>query len=404
VGRPRFSLPAFFALLLLATGKAYGASDVHRAAGAFDLHVDLPADFDASPPVAGRDRFSVAKAQEGGLSVVGLSVFAPQGADTADGRAAARAEAEARDGAIARLVAQSGGRVVFARSVADIDRLRSEGKLAVVKTVVNGGAFAATPAEIGAWADRGVRIFGLVHAGHNALADSSRPALPRGEALARWGGLSPAGRAAIAELNRRGVAVDVSQLSTDAFRQAVELSRAPVLATHSAARALVDVGRNLSDAELDLLKRNGGVVGIVAFSAYLRPDAPETRARLAALQKEYGLTSAGGAPLTPDAQAAYTKAFYAIRGAEPRATVEQLVDHIDYAVKRIGIEHVGIASDFNHGGGVIGWGDTAEAPAVTAELVKRGYSPADIARLWRGNALRVLAAAEAAGAAASASR
>jgi microsomal dipeptidase-like Zn-dependent dipeptidase len=170
--------------------------------------------------------------------------------------------------------------------------------------------------------------------------------------LEEHGGLSALGKQGVARLNELGVLIDVSQLSTPAFKQVLSLTKAPVIASHSGIRALVDATRNLSDEELDLLKRNGGVVSVVAFSNYLR---------------------------TPPAEP---------EGAQP-ATVAQLVDAIAYAVKRIGIEHVGIASDFNHGGGVTGWQNEGEAQNVTAELLRRGYSERDIARLWGGNFFRV---------------
>ncbi|MCG2842451.1 dipeptidase [Sandaracinobacter sp. RS1-74] len=399
---PRFSWTAAFALLLLATGKAYGAPDpalspakvaeVHAAAQPFDPHIDIPPSLGLSALPPAESQFSLDLARRGGLRTAGLAIFAAQGPDTAEERQKAEAEALAREAAIDRLVASGGARL--ARSAGDVRAINAGRELAVVKTIVNGGAFATTPGEIAAWQQRGVRIFGLVHAGHNALADSSRPSLPRGEAPERWGGLSPAGKAAIAELNRLGVVVDVSQLSSKAFAQAVAASGAPVLASHSSARALVDVGRNLGDAELDLLKANGGVVAINAFSAYLRPDGASTTRKIAELQRSFGLNAAGGPVLSAERQAEYTRAYYAIRGEEPKATLAQLIDHVDHAVRRIGIDHVALSSDFNHGGGVIGWADVSQAPAVTAELLKRGYSAADIRKLWSENLLRVLADAE----------
>lgn len=397
----RASVQAAFAILLLASGKAWGAppaedpariAAVHAEARPFDAHIDIPPNYGEAGLPAEQAQFSLKKAQAGGLRTAGLAVFAAQTPDTPEGRREALEEALARNAAIDRIANSPGARL--AQSAADVRVINATADFAVLKTIVNGGAFATTAADISQWQKRGVRIFGLVHAGHNALADSSRPALPRGEAPQRWGGLSPAGKVVIAELNRLGIVVDVSQLSSPAFRQAVALSKAPVLASHSSAGALVDVGRNLSDQELGLLKANGGVVAINAFSAYLRPDSPDTTARIAALRQEYGLKAEGGAPLPPERQQAYTKAYYAIRGAEPKATLAQFVDHADHAVKRIGVDHVALSSDFNHGGGVTGWADVSETRAVTAELLRRGYSPADIHKLWSGNLLRVLAASE----------
>ena len=161
-------------------------------------------------------------------------------------------------------------------------------------------------------------------------------------------------------MNKLGMLIDVSQLTTPALKQVLSLTKAPIVATHSGLKAIVDSPRNLSDEELELIKANGGVVQVVAFSNYLRraPEAAE-----------------GGAP-------------------PPPATVAQLVDSISYAVKKIGIDHVGISSDFNHGGGVSGWQNEGEAQNVTVELLRRGYSERQIAKLWGGNFLRVWAQAQ----------
>jgi membrane dipeptidase len=164
----------------------------------------------------------------------------------------------------------------------------------------------------------------------------------------------------VARMNELGMLIDVSQLTTPALKQVLSLTKVPVVATHSGLKAIVNVSRNLSDEELDLIKENGGVVQVVAFSNYLR-KAPEA--------------ADAHAPTAP-------------------ATVAQLVDAISYAVKRIGVDHVGISSDFNHGGGVAGWQNEGEAQNVTVELLRRGYSERDIAKLWGGNFLRAWAQAQ----------
>ena len=196
-------------------------------------------------------------------------------------------------------------------------------------------------------------------------------------------------------MNELGVLIDVSQLSSPAFRQVLSLTKAPVVATHSGVKGIVDNSRNLSDEELGLLRKNGGVIQIVAFSNYLRPMPQDIMDQVATLQSEYGFQN--GKP-PEDFSAAkrkeYTERNQKILATAPRATVMQLVESGSYAVRKIGIDHVGIASDFDHGGGVLGWDNEGECQNVTAELLRRGYSESDIAKLWGGNFLRAWAAAQ----------
>lgn len=391
------------ALALFAT-PAMAAPDpaaIHRHVLPLDPHLDIGVDFDGAATPASLDgptQFDLPKARRGGLKAAGLAIFAPQEAETDATLAEARAIAEARHRIITGLATHYPDQVALARSPADVRRIAASGRLAIIETIVNGGAFVATLDDLDAWAARGVGIFGFVHAGHNRLADSSRPALVRGETAAgRWGGLSPLGRQAVDRLNRLGVLIDVSQLSDAAFDAVLKLSKAPVIATHSDIRARVDNSRNLTDAELDALKANGGVIAINAFSAYLRPRDPAFAARLEALKQEYGVSDAGTSTLSAAKAKEYDVRYHQLRATEPKATVADLVDAIDYAVKRIGIDHVAISSDFNHGGGIVGWADEGEAGTVTAELVRHGYGEADIAKLWSGNVLRVWDAARATG-------
>ena len=236
----------------------------------------------------------------------------------------------------------------------------------------------------------------LTHSGDNHLADSANLQGQLDQpSQETHGGLTDMGRAAIAEMNRLGVMVDVSHSSELTTLQAVEASRAPVIASHSALRGVYDIPRNLSDDALKALAARGGVVQVVAFDAYLRAPAPEKVAAIKTLREKLGLTSAAAwKAITPEQRAAYMARLKELHAEFGRATVADLVDHIDHAVKLVGIEHVGIASDFGGGGGIGGWEDASETGNVTAELVRRGYSEADIARLWGGNLLRVWRAVE----------
>jgi membrane dipeptidase len=406
-GATRVSRPAFlgtFSLAIAALCSPLAAREadpalvtrVHQAALPFDAHLDIPETFDpAHADTPGQGQFNLALAASGGLRGGAIALFVPQDAETPEYAAKALAVIERKHAIITGIAARFPGIAGIALTPADFTRITRSGRFAIVESVVNGGAFVADAADVDLWFRRGVRVFGFVHAGHNRLADSSRPAVARGDGPSRSGGLSEAGKHVLARLNALGVLVDVSQLSDAAFADVLRLTTAPVIATHTDVRALVDNGRNLTDAQLDALKANGGVIAINAFGAYLRPRDPAFTAKYAALQQEFGLEPGGSTVLAPDKAAEYDRRYHELRAAEPHANLKDLVDTVDYAVRRIGIDHVALSSDFNHGGGIDGWQDEGEARGVTAELVRRGYDATAIRKLWSGNFLRVWAAAQA---------
>ncbi|NNK49487.1 MAG: membrane dipeptidase, partial [Gemmatimonadetes bacterium] len=208
-----------------------------------------------------------------------------------------------------------------------------------------------------------------------------------GDAEEEHGGVSELGRRAIAEANRLGLMVDVSHASGKTAVQAAGLSKAPIIATHSAVRALADTPRNLTDDELLAIRDNGGVIQVVAFDGYVKIPSDEKQAARRDLRANAPFESWGQA--TPEQRDAYREARAKLDDQYPGATVADFVNHIDHAVELIGIDHVGISSDFDGGGGVTGWDDASETFNVTLELVKRGYSEEDIRKLWGGNLLRV---------------
>jgi membrane dipeptidase len=371
---------------------------IHARALVLDSHVDVPLDLGAGPhdaAIDGDGQVDLPKLERGQVDAAVLAVFVPQGPRTPEGYAKARQDADQKLAAIRGVAERHPDRAVLAVSAADVEAAAKSGKRAIIVGFLNAYPFGESLEPIDIYYRAGVRSFGFVHAGNNAYADSSRPS---GEPKVEWGGLSPLGKAAVAKLNDLGVIIDISQLTPDGVFQVLKLSRAPVVASHSGVKGVVDAPRNLSDAELDAVKTQGGVVQIVAFSPYLVKPGPDFAAKVAPVRAEYGLpatyakTSDGADTLTPERRLAYTHAISALL---PKATVKDLVDSVDYAVKRIGIDHVGLSSDFNHGGGVIGWSNEGEAPAVTAELVRHGYGEADIDKLWGGNYLRVFKAVEA---------
>lgn len=365
----------------------------HAAAIVIDGHVDLPPGFATEkndPGVDGKSQIDLPKMEKGGVDVAVLAVFAWQQARTPEQDAIAVATGREKLAAIRRVTEWYPGRIGLATSADEVEKLAVAGRRAAVISVLNATVLGSKAQLLDEYYAAGLRQVGFTHASHNAYADSSRPLAKNGDGPTLWGGLSPLGRSMVPRLNDLGVIIDVSQLSTAALQQVLALSRAPVVASHSAVRARVETARNLTDAEMRAIAARGGVVNIVAFSSYLLA-APESFERdVAALRAKYGVADdAAVARLPADRAAAYQGEYFGLIRALPKANVGHLVDSIDYAVKLIGIDHVGIATDFEHAGGVDGYRNESEAPNVTRELLRRGYGAADVARIWGGNWLRV---------------
>ncbi len=363
---------------------------IHRKILTFDSHVDVTTGLDAS--IEGKSQIDLAKVERGHLNGAALAVFVPQAKRTPENYAKAKADAEAKYQTIIDIAKKNPSRAALAYSPADVQDLAKHGKFAVVVSFLNAFPLGQDLSQIDAWYDKGVRIFGFTHAGNNDWADSSRPNAGYGDKPDEAGGLTDLGKKAVAKLNEKGILIDVSQLSSKALNDTLALTKSPVAATHSAVKGIVDNTRNLSDDELRAIAQNGGVVQIVAFSNYLRPLPQGVQDKVKALRSKYGLVGSDDTPQQAwpvERQKEFSAKWHEITGAAPKATLAQFVDAIDYAVKVIGVDHVGIASDFNHGGGVVGWNDEGEAPNVTRELLRRGYTEPQIAKLWGGNFLRV---------------
>ncbi|HSL23128.1 MAG TPA: dipeptidase [Vicinamibacterales bacterium] len=384
------------------------ARAIHERVIALDTHNDISLDdFTAARNYTQRlpNQVNLPKMKEGGLDASFFIVYTGQGPLNAEGYARAYKEAFAKFDAIHRLTREiAPSQIELALTAADVRRIAAAGRKVALIGVENGYSIGEDLARVAEFYNRGARYLSLAHNGHSQLADSNT-----GERDGTWlhNGLSALGRQVIQELNRLGIMVDVSHTSKQATLQAIALSKAPVIASHSAVRALCDVSRNLDDAQLLALKKNGGVIQMVAFSSYVKPrapDSPERAAAIAALRKEFGLPPGPGgtrgatAQLSEERRAEFRRRLADLEAkfpGPPRATVAEFVNHIDYAVKLIGIDHVGISSDFDGGGGVTGWNDASETFNVTLELVRRGYSEEQIGKLWSGNLLRVMQQVEA---------
>jgi membrane dipeptidase len=417
------------------------ARAIHQRVITLDTHDDIsPANFTVERNYT-QDlptQVNLPKMVAGGLDAAFFIVYVGQGPLTPEGYDNAYKQAIAKFDAVDLLTKKiAPDRIELALTAADVRRIDKAGKKVALIGVENGyplGDASTAIKRVREFYDRGARYLSLAHNGHSQLADSNN-----GEASGQWAhnGLSELGKQVVAEMNRVGIMVDISHPSKQANMQAIALSKAPVIASHSSARALCDHSRNMDDELLLALKKNGGVVQTVAFSSYVKtppPASAERQAALATLEQELGLPAGSlgrggrggggrGGRGRGDAAAAPGRGAAATAQAEgrgrggalaqlsdekraeaqkrldeinakfpppPRANVKDFVDHIDYIVKKIGIDHVGISSDFDGGGGVEGWNDASETFNVTLELVRRGYTEEQIGKIWSGNLLRVM--------------
>ena len=400
------------------------ARRIHDRVIALDTHDDIsPANFTPERNYTQdlQTQVNLPKMLKGGLDASFFIVYVGQGPLTPEGYDNAYKQAIAKFDAIHLLTEKiAPDKIELALTAADVRRIDKAGKKVALIGVENGyplGDASTALKRVKEFYDRGARYLSLAHNGHSQLADSNT-----GEATGAWAhhGLSDLGKQVIAELNRLGIMVDISHPSKQSNMQAIALSKAPVIASHSSARALCDHSRNMDDELLLALKKNGGVVQAVALSSYVKVPPPPTPERLAALAKveeEFSLPAgslgrggrgggggAGGggrgrggalAQLPEERRAEVQKRLDDVNAkfpGPPRANVKDFVNHIDYIVKKIGIDHIGISSDFDGGGGVSGWNDASETFNVTLELVRRGYTEEQIAKIWSGNLLRVMEA------------
>jgi microsomal dipeptidase-like Zn-dependent dipeptidase len=415
----RISLPnlALYAALALTscaqeseTDRVELARGIHDRVITLDTHDDInPANFtaDRNYTMDLNTQVNLPKMEEGGLDVSWMVVYVGQGDLNTDAYAVAHQTAMDKFDAIHRLAEEiAPERIEIAYTSDDVRRIVASGKKVAMIGVENAYPVGMDLTNIKKFHGLGARYMSLAPNGHSQFSDSNT-----GERDGVWlhDGLSDLGRQAVAELNRWGIMIDLSHPSKDANMETLALSRAPVIASHSAARAMNDVSRNLDDEALLALKDNGGVVQTVAFRSYVNSEknaanrealdalnaelAEEMGFELLSRREVFGLGEEERAAYT--AQMDHLQEMGAARIAEVNATVPPVnvadfVDHIDYLVDLIGLDHVGISSDFDGGGGVEGWNDASETFNVTLELVKRGYTEEEIGKLWSGNLLRVL--------------
>ncbi len=380
------------------------AHEIHTAALVLDAHADIvmPATAANFLSADGTSKIAPAKLKTGEVGAVVMAIAVGPGSRTPAAGAEARAEADAQLAAVLALATENADTVAIAKSADEVEAIAASGKTAIILGFQNARSLQGKVEAIDTFYKAGVLVFALNHLAHNDFSDSSRPfhdpVTGKYEPDAN-NGLSALGLAAIDRINALGGVVDVSQASKASTLASIARSKTPVIASHSNVRAISNATRNLSDDEIDAIGQNRGVIHVAPFSAYLiNFSTPEKLAAIDTARKAAGLPAAYSYPYElywelpdPAARTAFTAS---IREALGPATVDIMIDHIDYIVKRIGIDHVGIGTDFNHGSGIEGYDDASQSFAVTLGLVRRGYSAEDIAKIWGGNFLRVLRAAE----------
>jgi membrane dipeptidase len=369
------------------------ARAIHARVLTIDTHKDIPDNFATSEadPKTMNAQVNLDKMKAGGYDMAFFAVYVGQGARTDSGNAVAKQRALNKFAAIHRMAEQMYPDLIeIAYAPADVERIHNAGKLIAGIGIENGWVIGRDLSLIKTYYDLGARYMTLSHAANNDICDSSTD--PKGP---EWHGLSPFGRRVVQEMNRVGMMVDISHVSKECMLQATALSTSPVIASHSGVTAVNNVPRNMDDDELAALAKNGGVIQIVGLAEFVKYQ-PMRDSAARALSAEFFPRPVGGgggrggrASLPPDRRAEYDRRMDEIEAKWPLANVADFVNHIDHAVRVIGIDHVGISSDFDGGGGIDGWNDATQTFNVTLELVQRGYREEEIRKLWGGNLLRV---------------
>ncbi|HRF83798.1 MAG: dipeptidase [Xanthomonadales bacterium] len=370
------------------------ARALHERVLVLDTHLDTPANFSrpgwdiADDHSAERDlsQVDLPRMRRGGLDGGFWVIYTGQGERTPEGNRLARDKGLVRMVEIHEMLAAHPDQFELALTADDAARIAGTGKRVVYISMENASPLASDPSLLSAYHKLGLRMLGITHVRNNDFGDSSNTP-------PEWNGLSPAGKALVAEANRLGLVLDASHASDQVFDQLLELSRAPIVLSHSGADAIYEHPRNIDDARIRRLAEKGGVIQVNAFGGYLIPlqKNPEREAEIDALEERYG----EGAMTREQAQA-FLRERDAIDAKYPvaRASFEDYLKHLLHILEVAGPQHVGIGADWDGGGGVAGLEDVSDLPKITQALLDAGYGEQDIAGIWGGNVLRVMRAAE----------
>ncbi len=383
----------------LPEGVSTEAMAIHQRLMTIDTHLDTPAFFDT---VRGYDitarhdverdgtQVDYPRMVEGGLDGGFWVIYMGQGPLTPEGYRAIRDTALIRAMSIQKMVAAHPDKFELALTAADATRINASGKKIVYVSIENSYELGEDISLLDTFYKLGVRMAGPVHNGTNQLADSTNP----GELGMKWGGLSPMGREFVKRANQLGIILDGSHSSDATIEQMIDLSATPIILSHHGADHLNEHPRNAPDALLKKLAAKGGVIHMNALGSFIKPlpQAKERTDAQAALRTKWGnpnLIPADKYEQYLDESNALDKQF-----PENRATFEDYMQQVLYTIKLVGVDHVGFGADWDGGGGLDGFRDITALPKITARLLKEGYTEEDLQKMWGGNVVRLLKAAE----------
>jgi membrane dipeptidase len=362
---------------------------MHHKAIVIDTHTDTPMklledQFNLAECHKAPSRVDIPRLQAGDVDAIFFALYTHQGERNPAGYANAYQMANRMLDSTRNAAERNSEKVKMAVSPDEIVSCSNQGKIAICLGMENGFPLARDINRVREFYEKGVRYITLCHSANNDICDSSND--PNGS---EHDGLSSFGRQVVEEMNRLGMIIDVSHISDKSFYDVINLSKAPVIASHSSVRSVCDNPRNMSDDMIKALAGNGGVIQICILGSYIAPDdtTSENYKQIQALRLRYNNFRYRDEKEREEAWREWDSIQLAYPPVLP--TVAQAVDHIDYVVKLAGIDHVGIGSDFDGGGALADCADVADFPNITAELVKRGYSQQDIDKIWGGNFLRV---------------
>ena len=367
------------------------AQRIHAQCLTIDTHCDTPMQM-IKPGFNIRDehqapnsRVDLPRMKSGGLDAMFFAVFTGQKPRTEENYLKTYSLANQMLDSIHSMVAQNSDLATLALNAGDLESIKKAGKRAVYIGMENGFPLAKDLSRVEEFYRKGVRYITLCHSYHNDICDSSSDAAP-----VEHNGVSEFGKQVIAEMNRLGMMVDVSHASDKSFFDVLELSKAPVIASHSSVKAIAGHNRNMTDEMIIKLAQKGGVIQICLLDDYIKdPDTSTVKfQRMKQLHQRY---KTGMNTMSEAEKEVLHREWDEVQALNPEemATVKDLIDHIDYVKNLVGADCVGIGSDFDGGGGLRDCTDVSQFPNITLELLRRGYSETEIRKIWGGNLLRV---------------